>query len=612
MAKAQSIWSKADNFLTTTRKIIVNVFTGLILVVLTFAIIGGIGSAFTTEAKIETENKILWFKPVGVVVDNINQSSSSLDLLLSNSANIQQHKLTDLIDVLNHASEDDSLAAVYLNVTELGMYYASAFELADAIRNIKNNGKRVIAYGENFTNNSYLISSQANEVILNEYGGISSFGFSRKRQYVKDLYENIKINYHVFVAGDFKTAPEPYTRTTMSEEDKIAWKDFSDPLWKKMTQLMENGRNLTSGTMQNYGDNFWELSQVEPEISQIALEKGLVDQVMNVEEFRYWLFKEFPNEDEDPYQFPDSISIYDYLSTIDKEQSSSNNKIAIINVEGSITTGESDFGIAGSTTIVNNIQKAIKDKSVKAIVLRVNSPGGGVYASELITNSLNEFKETGRPIVSSMGDIAASGGVWVTTLSDEIWAKNETLTGSIGVWGVLPTFENIYEWAGVNVDGISSTDAGNWDPRYPMPDNVRKAIQSSIDYVYEDFVTKVSENREMPYEEVHAVAKGRIWSGEKAIQLGLVDKIGNLDDAIESAANISNIEDYQVISYKKELDPFEVYISTIIDNIGLNIKLDNNFKRIYDFFGQGYDFIKNDKDVNVVSYCFECEYFLSK
>ena len=145
-----------------------------------------------------------------------------------------------------------------------------------------------------------------------------------------------------------------------------------------------------------------------------------------------------------------------------------------------------------------------------------------------------------------------------------------------------------------------------------MPDNVRKAIQSSIDYVYEDFVTKVSENREMPYEEVHAVAKGRIWSGERAIQLGLVDKIGNLNDAIESAANISNIEDYQVISYKKELDPFEVYISTIIDNIGLKIKLDNNLKRIYDFFGQGYDFIKNDKDVNVVSYCFECEYFLSK
>ena len=145
-----------------------------------------------------------------------------------------------------------------------------------------------------------------------------------------------------------------------------------------------------------------------------------------------------------------------------------------------------------------------------------------------------------------------------------------------------------------------------------MPDNVRKAIQSSIDYVYEDFVTKVSENREMPYEEVHAVAKGRIWSGEKAIQLGLVDKIGNLDDAIESAANISNIEDYQVISYRRELDPFEVYISTIIDSIGLNIKLDSSLKRIYDFFEQGYDFIKNDKDVNVVSYCFECEYFLSK
>ena len=244
--------------------------------------------------------------------------------------------------------------------------------------------------------------------------------------------------------------------------------------------------------------------------------------------------------------------------------------------------------------------------------MRVNSPGGGVYASELITNSLNEFKETGRPIVSSMGDIAASGGVWVTTLSDEIWAKNETLTGSIGVWGVLPTFENIYEWAGVNVDGISSTDAGNWDPRYPMPDNVRKAIQSSIDYVYEDFVTKVSENREMPYEEVHAVAKGRIWSGEKALQLGLVDKIGDLNDAINAAANYADLTDFKTVSYTKDLDPFEMFIAELLKNLDVNINISNHGKMFLNFLNKQYNFIDTNKDINVALYCFECEYLSSK
>ena len=212
---------------------------------------------------------------------------------------------------------------------------------------------------------------------------------------------------------------------------------------------------------------------------------------------------------------PDSISIYDYLSTIESEENDSKNKIAVINIEGAISTGESMYGIAGSDTIVKNIRKAIKDDDVKALVLQVNSPGGGVYPSELITNALNEFKDTNRPIVSSMGDIAASGGVWVTTLSDEIWAKEETLTGSIGVYGVLTTIENLYDWAGIQVDGVSSTDAANWDPRFEMPENVTSAIQASVDDIYDKFVNKVSANRNMRYEEVHAIAKGRIWSGKK-------------------------------------------------------------------------------------------------
>ncbi len=612
MSKAQSLWSKADNFLSLSRKILVNLITAIVLIVLTFSIIGGIGSIFTQEESISTKDKILWFKPIGVVVDKSSSSSTSLDSLILGSVDVQQHELDDLIEVLSNAAIDDELAAVYVNVSELGMYYASAFEIANAVKNIKDNGKRVIAYGQNYGNNAYLISSQANEIILNKYGQISSFGFSRKREYVKDLYENIKLNQHVFIAGEWKTAPEPFTRNDMSEEDKNAWNDFAEPLWNKMTTYIENARNLPNGTLQDYGDSFWQLAIEEPEASQSALKKGLVDKVFTVEELRHWLFEEFPNQDDDINKLPDSISIYDYLSTIESEENNSKNKIAVIHVEGAITIGESTYGIAGSDTIVKNIRKAIKDKSVKALVLRVNSPGGGVYASELITNALSEFKETGRPIVSSMGDIAASGGVWVTTLSDEIWAKNETLTGSIGVYATLPTFENLYDWIGVQVDGVSSTKAAEWDPRMAMPESVTNGIQSSVDDIYEKFVNKVSDNRGMRYEEVHAVAKGRIWSGEKAIKLGLVDKIGGLDEALDSASKFANIEDYKVIRYFKELDPLEVFIAELIDNLDMEINLGKNSKKILNILNDGYKFIDNKKDVNIISYCFECEYFLPK
>jgi protease-4 len=398
----------------------------------------------------------------------------------------------------------------------------------------------------------------------------------------------------------------------MSEEDKISWNDFAEPLWNKITNYIENARELPKGTLQNYGDAFWQLSNETPEVSQIALESNLVDKVFTVEELRHWFFEEYPNEDDDANKLPDSISMYDYLATLEVKESDSKNKIAVIHVEGSITTGESSFGTAGSDTIVENIRKAIKDKSVKALVLRVNSPGGGVYASELITNALDEFKDTGRPIVSSMGDIAASGGVWVTTLSDEIWAKNETLTGSIGVYGILPTFENLYDWAGVQVDGTSSTEAAEWDPRSSMPDSVTNAIQASVDNTYEKFVNKVSDNRVMEYEEVHAISKGRIWSGEKAFKLGLVDKIGNLDDAINAASKLANINDYKVIRYFKDMDPFEVFISELINNLDMQIDLGKNSKKLLNLLNEGYKFIEEDKNVSMVSYCFECEYFLPK
>ena len=609
MSDKKSIWATADNFLTKTRKIIINSVTALLLIVITFSILGGVGSMFSGSDEIDTENKVLWFKPIGVVVDSEVRSGGNIDIdaILGSGVSVKQHELQDLLDVLDSAATDKNLSAVYVNVSELGMYWASAFKLAEAVRNVKESGKRVIAYAEQYNNSSYLISSQANEVLINEYGQVSAFGFSRKREYYKDLYKNLKINYNVFTAGDYKSGPEPYTRDSMSENDKLAWNEFANPMWEKMTGMMEEGREIPNGFIQEYGDTAIDLMTENPETAQVALELGLVDMVVTREGIKAWMFEEYPNEDNDAYSFPDSVSIYDYLSTIEKEEETSKNKIAVINVEGAIMTGEAAYGVAGSDTIVKNIQSATKDKSVKAMVLRVNSPGGDVWASELITNALNEFKETDRPIISSMGDIAASGGVWVTTNSDEIWAEEDTLTGSIGVYGIVPTLDGIYDWAGIKVDGVSSTKAGEWDEREAMPENITKLIQSSIDRTYDKFVSKVAENRGMLYEDVLPIAGGRIWAGYKALELGLVDKIGDLEDALKSAAKLAEIEDFTVKTYRKPIDPFELFLNELLENINLTIDVDPRLRLIHESLEKHSKIIDPTKR-NVLAYCFECEF----
>jgi protease-4 len=610
MSEKQSIWSKTDNFLTKIRKIFINSLTAIVLVIITFSLIGGFGSMFSGKEKIDTNNKVLWFKPIGVVVDSAVSGPGNIDIntILAGAENVEQHELQDLLDVLNFAANDDNLTAIYVNVSELEMFLSSAFKIAEALKAVKDNGKRVIAYAEQYNNNSYLISSQANEVFINEYGEVSAYGFSRKREYYREFYKNIKLNFNVFTAGDFKSGPEPYTRDSMSENDKLAWNEFANPIWKKMTVMMESSRDLKEGTIQNYGDNAWEMFTENPVAGEVALKLGLVDKVVTREEIKAYLFKEFPNKDNNKYEYPDSISIYEYLAKIveEKEVNTSKNKIAVINIEGAIMTGDVAYGIAGSDTIVDHIQSATQNKSVKALVLRVNSPGGDVWASELITNALDDFKDTNRPIVTSMGDIAASGGVWVTTLSDEIFAEEDTLTGSIGVYGIVPTLDGIYNWAGIKVDGTSSTKAGEWDERYEMPEYVKNTIQSSIDHIYEMFVSKVAKNRNMEYEDVLSIAGGRIWAGNKALELGLVDKIGGLDAALQSAAERAGIEDFTVKNYKKPLKPLDAFLNELLKNVDFKINIDPRIKFINSKLDRHLKLI-DPESKNILLYCFECE-----
>ena len=367
--------------------------------------------------------------------------------------------------------------------------------------------------------------------------------------------------------------------------------------------------------------------------NETALAIGLVDKLMTKQEIRNYLIEKYGNEEgeeekkqendkeeegdkkeedeeeekEKEYERPEGVSGREYLSTLKaedidtkKRKAQLKNKIAVIHVEGAIVTGNIGFNTAGSDGIVKNIDKARDDKNVKGIVLRVNSPGGDVYASSMITNALEEFQSTGRPVITSMGDIAASGGVWVTTTSEEIWAEETTLTGSIGVYSIVQDISPLEKWAGFNNDGVSMTKAGDiYDLSRGMNKDLNKQFRENTENIYKNFVTKVANNRGLDFSKVLGFAGGRIWRGDTALELGLVDKLGSLDDAVDSMVSKLELEDYKVFSYNSEVE-FDDYLSSLEDLLPIEIqsflKEFNGLKRMF----------LSKKDRHVVSYCFDC------
>ena len=617
-----NIWDKAfsnvEKYLAKLRKLVLNIITILVLI---FLITSILGSLFESD-KIDTENKILYLEPSGVIVDKVITRDDPFEELDVFGSSTNQIELEDLLRIINNAGKDDNLKAIYLDVDELRAYYTSALKIADALSEARENGKEIVAFTSGLGTTGYLLASQANEIILerDSYGSVRPFGFSRVRQYQKDFFENIKVNMNVYAAGDFKSGPEGYTRNDMSETDKLAWLEFITPVWEKYKTKMEAGRGFESGKIQYIGDNYHLLvSENGGNDNETALAIGLVDKLMSKQEMRNYMIERYGNEEEEEekdekeegeeeeekekdYEYPDGISGREYLSTLNDKDTSANekNKIAIIHVEGAIVTGNIGFNTAGSGGIVKNINKARDDKNVKGIILRVNSPGGDVYASSMITNALEEFQSTGRPVITSMGDIAASGGVWVTTTSEEIWAEETTLTGSIGVYSIVPDFSPLEKWAGMNYDGVSMTKAGSvYDLSRGMNEDLNKQFRENTDNMYKNFVTKVANNRDMEFADVLKFAGGRIWRGDTALELGLVDKLGSLDDAIDSMASKLELEDYKVFSYNNEVE-FEDYLSSLEDLIPINVQ-----SFLKDFNGLKKMFLSG-KDRYVVAYCFDC------
>lgn len=604
-----------ENYLNKFRRVFVALVTLGILLFVTFGLLGGIAGLFAGDEEIDTTDQVLYFELSGVIVDQPQTGTPDpLTIILGGGDNPTSYALRDVLKVLESIAEDENLKAVYLDVDNLSMGPTSALAIADAIKNITDSGVRVISYTDGLATGGYLLASQASELYLNthSYLGIDAAGFSRKREYMKDFYNNIKIDYEIFVAGDFKSGPEPYTRTNMSENDKIAWNAFADPLWNRYKNTMESGRDLEAGVIQSYGDNFDILSNNENgDMPRVALNLGLVDGLMTHQEIRNYMIAEFgngvKNKDLDEDEWPQGISYDEYLSTLDDTYNEdAEDLIAIINVEGVIMTGQEAPGTAGSDSIVEKINKAKHNDDVKAMILRVNSPGGDVYASELITNALADFKSTEREVYVSMGDIAASGGVWVTTNSTEIWAEETTLTGSIGVYSIIPTLGRALDWAGVNIDGVSSTKMGEWDPSQPMPDYIKKYFQSSVDGMYENFVSTVASNRGMEYDDLLKIAGGRIWAGNKAQELGLVDSIGSLEDVIKHVAEVNELEDYKVKYFTRDLEPWEIFLE-ISRNANIKLPYSATRELLLQELNAFEQLVKQDGKFKPISYCSECE-----
>ena len=611
-----------DNILVKFRKGVVNSITFLFLMLIMVGIFSSLLSLFESD-KVETENKILYLEPKGVIVDKAITRDNPFEEFEFFGSSTNQIELEDVLKIINSAGRDDNLKAIYLDVDGLRAYYTSALKIADALHEARENGKEIVAYTSGLGTTGYLLASQANEIILerDSYGSVRPFGFSRVRQYQKDFFKNIKINVNVYAAGDFKSGPEGYTRNDMSETDKLAWLEFVTPVWEKYKTKIEAGRGFEAGKIQYVGDNYHLLvSKNGGNDNEAALAIGLVDKLMSKQEIRNYLIEKYGDEkkedeeekdqgEKEKYKRPEGISGKEYLSTlkdndVDYKQKKvqEKNKIAIIHVEGAIVTGNIGFNTAGSGGIVKNINKARDDKNVKGIILRVNSPGGDVYASSMITNALEEFQSTGRPVITSMGDIAASGGVWVTTTSEEIWAEETTLTGSIGVYSIIQDISPLEKWAGFNNDGVSMTKAGDiYDLGRGMNEDLNKQFRENTENIYKNFVTKVADNRKLDFSEVLNFAGGRIWRGDTALELGLVDKLGSLDDAIDSMVSKLELEDYKTFSYSSEVE-FDDYLSSLEDILPIQVQSLLNeisgLKRIF----------LSEKDRYVVSYCFDCGY----
>ena len=571
MNALKSIFSWLGRFLEKARTVMLNLGTAFVLIIITFAIIGGLSSSGSDVT--EKDGRVLFIDPVGTVVDQEVFNSDFLFNFETNSST-DQIQTRDLIALIRAAAADEEIPAVFIDFSSTGFAGpTTAINIAKELKALRESGKRVIAFNDRLSTTSYLMASQASEVWVHPVGSISVRGLGGMRPYQKELYENLKINFHNYSQGDFKSAVEGNTRTDMSENDRLQREALYTPIWDEMKSLMAEGRGIESDDIQSFADGYVGFFG-EAAIANIAYAEtnNIIDGTKSFPEFRQYMIEEFGLDEEAKTDTYKTISYNEYVNQMEDDFSESENEIAIITAEGVIMEGEISQGVAGSSGVVKQIRSAHENENTKAIVFRVNSPGGSIIASEMMRDELFAAKTKGIKVVVSMGDYAASGGVYIATPADYIFAEPTTITGSIGVAIALPTLENAMDYIGVNFDGVVTSKHGGWDPTQAIDEDLDKIFASWGADAYDRFVNFVADSRSQSYEDIKAIAGGRVWIATSAKEIGLVDEIGGIDDAIAYAVNLTELEDYQVEYYGQELSPEELILRELLENFDVSIK----------------------------------------
>jgi protease-4 len=540
----------------------------IFLIALLIGVISFISSIFMDEFDDPTD-KALVIRPLGPIVEQVAGSDDPFDNLSGDLP--RELYVGDLLEVLETAASDDRVQDIVLSLDNInGTGQAVLYDVGNALQKIQEADKNIIAVGDYFTRSGYYLASFADEIIMNSDGLVEMDGFGRSRLFYKSFLDKIKVDFNVFRVGTFKSAVEPYLGNEMSEAAKEANLAYLDVLWSSYKDVISKNRGMTSDEIQYLVDNSDSILTEEGlSSSEAILDYGLVDKLLPRTKTRSYL-KELFGESDDKKSFA-QISGYEYFRLIQSEKSvvSAEDKIAVVVARGTIVNGVQPPGTIGGDSTSRLIREAHEDENVKAIVLRVDSGGGGVFASEQIRLELLEAKEKGLTIIASMGNVAASGGYWISANAHEIWASHNTITGSIGIFGILPTIDRALSEIGINSDGVKTSRLDlSGDVTSPLDEGLSKIIQSEIEYGYKRFIGLVSQARNIPIEEVDKIAQGRVWAGSTALELGLVDNIGNLQMAIKRAAELAEIDEYNSYYPEQEVNWREQIFNRLSGYIG--------------------------------------------
>ena len=542
----------------------------------------------------------------GILVEQAQEVNSFESFL--GGARKSEIELKNIINIIKAVSNDKKIDTIVISLSNfIGGYPADIFYLSEALNNFKKvDGNKIIAIADQFSQASYIIASFADEIILHPSGGVLLTGWSSKRVFVKDFLDKLDVRVLEFSKGEYKSATEVFTRSSMSNESKESNSKLFNVIWKFTSKSIEKNRNLENGFIENYIQNALVQNHNNTSMAELALNNGLVDKLMTRVEVEKYLADQFPDEKND-WKF---IHYRDYEQNLPEKNK---NIIGLVSIAGTILDGSQPRGSAGGENISAMIKEARNEKNLKALVLRVNTPGGSAFASEIIREQVLAIKDRGIPIVVSMGGLAASGGYWISADSDYIFAHESSVTGSIGVAAILFDAQETIKKIGLNEDGVSNSPfAGSLNNGVLLSspsEEVVDLIQGNVDRLYNNFIEIVANGRGISTEEANLIAKGRVWSGIDALEVGLIDQIGSLDDAIDKAKDLAAINDYHL----KEYDKTKNNISLIIEFLNLfsfknDLEMrDNIYVNLKNELISIFKWSKNLNDRNQLYYiCDEC------